>query len=103
MPNLFPDGDTSMSLLRRPDLPSVIFTGLFVPMNRKHLKRLEYVDLNFSLTVMSSCDTRLFSRVLSSILDKSPSCCIATRGFDLNASRAKELLDDPSAFASNTE
>ena len=82
---------------------SVILTGLFVPMNRKHLNRLEYVDLNFSLIVISSWDTRLFNRVLSSMCDKSPSCCMATNGFDLNASKAKELLDDPKAFASKTE
>ena len=92
-----------MSLRIRPDLPSVIFTGLFVPINKKHLNLFAYVDLNFSFTVISSCDTRLFSLVLSSILDKSPSCCIATSGFVLNASSANELLDEPNALASNTE
>ena len=101
--SLFPDGVTSISLLIRPDFASVIFTGLLVPINKKQLNRLAYVDLNFSLTVISSCETRLFNLVLSSIRDKSPSCCIATSGFDLNASSAKSFEEEPRAFASNTE
>ena len=64
-PNLFPEGDTSTNRRIRPDFASVIFTGLFVPMNTKHLQRFEYVALNFSFTVISSCDTRLFNLVLS--------------------------------------
>ena len=52
--SLLPVGETSISLRINPDLASVIFTGLFVPINKKHLNLLEYVDLNFSLTVISS-------------------------------------------------
>ena len=37
--NLFPDGDTSIKRLIKPDFASVIFTGLFVPIYKKQLKR----------------------------------------------------------------
>ena len=51
---LLPEGVTSIKRRIRPDFASVIFTGLFVPINKKHLNLFEYVDLNFSLTVISS-------------------------------------------------
>ena len=72
--SLFPDGETSINLRINPDFASVILTGLLVPMNKKQLNLLEYLDLNFSFTVINSWETKLFNLVLSSILDKSPSC-----------------------------
>ena len=38
--NLFPDGDTSIKRLIKPDFASVILTGLFVPIYKKQLNRL---------------------------------------------------------------
>ena len=51
---LFPVGRTSISLRMIPDFASVIFTGLFVPMNRKVLNFMKYNDLCFSFTVIVS-------------------------------------------------
>ena len=90
-----------MSRRITPDLESVIFTGLFVPMNRNAPDFAEYVDLNFSLTTMFSCETRLFSLVLSSMRLRSPSCWIATSGFSRKLSRANWLFDPVRAFESN--
>ena len=44
-----------------------------------------------------------FNLVLSSILDKSPSCCIPTIGLSLKAAVENWLLEPVRAFASNTE
>ena len=69
----------------------------------KHLNWLEYWLRNFSFTSMVSWDTSEFSRVLSSMRERSPSCWIAISGFDLNASSANALDDDPSTLESNTD
>ena len=83
---VLPVGCTSINLRMRPDFASVILTGLFVPSIRNVWNRILYIFLYFSLTIISSPETRLLSTELSSILLRSPSCCIATRGLLANAS-----------------
>src|SRR5574344_1712472 len=95
-----PVGCTSMRRRMMPDFASVIRTGLLVPMNRNDFGVMEYVDLNFSLMVTFSWATTLLSLVLSSILDRSPSCWIATRGLLAIEARANEFVFSPMAFAS---
>ena len=84
-----------------PDLASVMLTGLLVPMNMNVLNLAVYWVFRFSLTTISSWDTIEFSFVLSSILLRSPSCCMDTRGLSRNISKAKELLKEARALASN--
>ena len=50
--------------------------------------------------IISSWEMMLLSLVLSSILERSPSCWIATRGLVRNTSVANAFWDEPRAFAS---
>ena len=98
---LSPVGFTSISRLSNPDFASVIFTGLLVPININESKVALYLLLNFSLTTILSCETILFNFVLSAILLKSPSCCMAISGLLLKSSSANSLFVDANDFALN--